>query len=63
VFLYPKGEVHLGGQEHFYMETQSVRVVPKGEDKEMDIYVSSQDAAFTQVGSSTQAVVTHLTQR
>lgn len=43
-----EGEVHLGGQEHFYMETQSVRVVPKGEDKEMDIYVSSQDAAFTQ---------------
>ncbi|GAB1284987.1 Aldehyde oxidase 3 [Apodemus speciosus] len=43
-----EGEVHLGGQEHFYMETQSVRVVPKGEDKQMDIYVSSQDAAFTQ---------------
>ncbi|EDL99008.1 rCG22571 [Rattus norvegicus] len=30
------------------METQSVRVIPKGEDMEMDIYVSSQDAAFTQ---------------
>ncbi|XP_040609517.1 aldehyde oxidase 3 isoform X1 [Mesocricetus auratus] len=43
-----EGEVHFGGQEHFYMETQSVRVVPKAEDKEMDIYVSSQDAAFTQ---------------
>uniref|UniRef100_A0A0G2K1Z5 Aldehyde oxidase 3 n=1 Tax=Rattus norvegicus TaxID=10116 RepID=A0A0G2K1Z5_RAT len=43
-----EGEVHLGGQEHFYMETQSVRVIPKGEDMEMDIYVSSQDAAFTQ---------------
>ncbi|XP_051009811.1 aldehyde oxidase 3 [Acomys russatus] len=43
-----EGEVHFGGQEHFYMETQSVRVVPKAEDKQMDIYVSSQDAAFTQ---------------
>ncbi|XP_069851873.1 aldehyde oxidase 3-like isoform X1 [Dipodomys merriami] len=43
-----EGEVHFGGQEHFYMETQSVRVVPKKEDKEIDIYVSSQDAAFTQ---------------
>lgn len=42
------------------METQSVRVVPTGEDKQMDIYVSSQDAAFTQVGSNTQ-VGTHLT--
>ncbi|XP_052605467.1 aldehyde oxidase 3 isoform X2 [Peromyscus californicus insignis] len=43
-----EGEVHFGGQEHFYMETQSVRVVPKAEDKAMDIYVSSQDAAFAQ---------------
>ncbi|KAM4836126.1 LOW QUALITY PROTEIN: aldehyde oxidase 3-like [Thomomys bottae] len=43
-----EGEVHFGGQEHFYMETQSVRVVPKQEDKEIDIYVSSQDAAYTQ---------------
>ncbi|XP_049743720.1 aldehyde oxidase 3-like isoform X3 [Elephas maximus indicus] len=43
-----EGEVHFGGQEHFYMETQSVLVVPKAEDKEMDIYVSSQDAALTQ---------------
>ncbi|NP_001295389.1 aldehyde oxidase 3 [Oryctolagus cuniculus] len=43
-----EGEVHFGGQEHFYLETQSVRVVPKAEDAEMDVYVSSQDAAFTQ---------------
>ncbi|KAM9663655.1 LOW QUALITY PROTEIN: aldehyde oxidase 3-like [Trichechus inunguis] len=43
-----EGEVHFGGQEHFYMETQRVLVVPKAEDKEMDVYVSSQDAAFTQ---------------
>ncbi|XP_076405535.1 aldehyde oxidase 3-like [Peromyscus maniculatus bairdii] len=43
-----EGEVHFGGQEHFYMETQSVRVVPKAEDKAMDVYVSSQDAAFAQ---------------
>ncbi|XP_075385065.1 aldehyde oxidase 3-like [Tenrec ecaudatus] len=43
-----EGEVHFGGQEHFYMETQSVLVVPKAEDKEVDIYVSSQDAALAQ---------------
>ncbi|XP_077304771.1 aldehyde oxidase-like [Lithobates pipiens] len=43
-----EGEVNIGGQEHFYMETQSIRVVPKGEDREMDIYLSSQDPTSTQ---------------
>uniref|UniRef100_G3WW71 aldehyde oxidase n=1 Tax=Sarcophilus harrisii TaxID=9305 RepID=G3WW71_SARHA len=43
-----EGEVHVGGQEHFYMETQTVLVIPKSEDKEMEIYVSSQDAASVQ---------------
>uniref|UniRef100_A0A7M4ERC2 Aldehyde oxidase-like n=1 Tax=Crocodylus porosus TaxID=8502 RepID=A0A7M4ERC2_CROPO len=43
-----EGEIHIGGQEHFYMETQSVLVVPKGEDNEMDVYVSSQHPTFTQ---------------
>ncbi|XP_029462074.1 aldehyde oxidase-like isoform X2 [Rhinatrema bivittatum] len=37
-----EGEIYIGGQEHFYMETQSIRVVPKGEDNEMDVYLSSQ---------------------
>ncbi|XP_037704740.1 aldehyde oxidase-like [Choloepus didactylus] len=37
-----EGEIHVGGQEHFYMETQSMLAVPKGEDQEMDLYVSSQ---------------------
>uniref|UniRef100_A0A7M4ERU3 aldehyde oxidase n=1 Tax=Crocodylus porosus TaxID=8502 RepID=A0A7M4ERU3_CROPO len=41
-------ELHIGGQEHFYMETQSVLVVPKGEAKEMDVYVSSQHPALIQ---------------
>ncbi|XP_049628874.1 aldehyde oxidase 2-like [Suncus etruscus] len=43
-----EGEVHVGGQEHFYMETQRVLVIPKTEDKELDIYVSTQDAAHVQ---------------
>ncbi|KAH0621628.1 hypothetical protein JD844_023150, partial [Phrynosoma platyrhinos] len=43
-----EGEIHIGGQEHFYMETQSVLVIPKGEDKEIDIYVSSQHPTFIQ---------------
>ncbi|KFP71281.1 Aldehyde oxidase, partial [Acanthisitta chloris] len=37
-----EGELHMGGQEHFYMETNSVLVIPRVEDKEMDVYVASQ---------------------
>ncbi|XP_071977277.1 aldehyde oxidase-like [Engystomops pustulosus] len=43
-----EGEVFLGGQEHFYLETQSIRAVPKGEDGEMDVYLASQDTTHTQ---------------
>ncbi|KAM9123110.1 aldehyde oxidase 1-like isoform 1-T2 [Pangshura tecta] len=43
-----EGEIHIGGQEHFYMETQCSLVVPKGEDKEMDVYVSTQHPALIQ---------------
>ncbi|KAM3917313.1 aldehyde oxidase-like [Leptodactylus fuscus] len=43
-----EGEVSLGGQEHFYMETQSIRAVPKGEDGEMDMYLATQDPTHTQ---------------
>ncbi|XP_069343758.1 aldehyde oxidase 2 [Eulemur rufifrons] len=43
-----EGEVHVGGQEHFYMETQRVLVIPKTEDKELDIFVSTQDPAHVQ---------------
>lgn len=39
----------MGGQEHFYMETQSMLVVPKGEDQEMDVYVSTQFPKYIQV--------------
>ncbi|XP_054113736.1 aldehyde oxidase 2 isoform X3 [Callithrix jacchus] len=43
-----EGEVHVGGQEHFYMETQRALVIPKTEDRELDIYVSTQDPAHVQ---------------
>ncbi|XP_075904659.1 aldehyde oxidase 6 isoform X2 [Nelusetta ayraudi] len=36
------GELRLGGQEHFYMETQSMLVVPVGEERELNVYISSQ---------------------
>uniref|UniRef100_A0A8C0VUD9 Aldehyde oxidase 1 n=1 Tax=Cyanistes caeruleus TaxID=156563 RepID=A0A8C0VUD9_CYACU len=43
-----EGEICIGGQKHFYMETQSMLAVPKGEDEEMDLYVSTQHPAIIQ---------------
>uniref|UniRef100_A0A8C5UD86 Aldehyde oxidase 1 n=1 Tax=Malurus cyaneus samueli TaxID=2593467 RepID=A0A8C5UD86_9PASS len=43
-----EGEICIGGQKHFYMETQSILAVPKGEDKEMDMFVSTQHPAIIQ---------------
>ncbi|KAI7791213.1 aldehyde oxidase 5 isoform X2 [Triplophysa rosa] len=43
-----EGEMYMGGQEHFYMETQGLIAIPKGEAEEMDLYVASQHAAYTQ---------------
>ncbi|XP_038627933.1 xanthine dehydrogenase/oxidase-like [Tachyglossus aculeatus] len=37
-----EGEVHVGGQEHFYLETHSCIAVPKGEEGEMELFVSTQ---------------------
>ncbi|XP_030611386.1 aldehyde oxidase 1-like [Archocentrus centrarchus] len=37
-----EGEIRIGGQEHFYMETQSMLVVPVGEETEFNVYVSTQ---------------------
>ncbi|KAM7096812.1 LOW QUALITY PROTEIN: aldehyde oxidase 2-like [Ciconia maguari] len=43
-----EGELHMGGQEHSYLETSSVLVIPRVEDKEMDMYVSTQHATDVQ---------------
>ena len=43
-----EGEYHIGGQEHFYMETQGTIAIPK-EDKEIELHVSTQNATGTQV--------------
>jgi len=42
----------MGGQEHFYMETQSMLVVPVGEEAEFNAYVSTQWPTLTQVHSA-----------
>ncbi|KAM7375600.1 hypothetical protein PAMA_014620 [Pampus argenteus] len=43
-----EGEMHIGGQEHFYLETNVSLAVPRGEDGEMELFVSTQSAAKTQ---------------
>ncbi|XP_060788891.1 xanthine dehydrogenase/oxidase [Neoarius graeffei] len=43
-----QGEIHIGGQEHFYLETNCTLAVPRGEDGEMELFVSTQAATKTQ---------------
>ena len=44
-----ENEIRTCGQEHFYMETHSVRVVPTGEDGEIAVYSGEQQIAPVQV--------------
>ncbi|XP_041467689.1 xanthine dehydrogenase/oxidase-like [Lytechinus variegatus] len=37
-----EGELKVGAQEHFYMETQCACVVPKGEDGEFEVFCCTQ---------------------
>ena len=43
-----EGDVRVGGQEHFYMETQACLVIPKGEQQEVEIVSSTQDVTIVQ---------------
>ncbi|XP_025071860.1 xanthine dehydrogenase/oxidase isoform X3 [Alligator sinensis] len=43
-----EGEMYIGGQEHFYLETHCTVAVPKGEDGEMELFVSTQNLTKTQ---------------
>ncbi|KAK7066585.1 hypothetical protein SK128_003644, partial [Halocaridina rubra] len=43
-----EGEMYVGGQEHFYMETNAHLAVPKGEDGEVELFSSSQNPTLTQ---------------
>ncbi|XP_034992742.2 aldehyde oxidase isoform X1 [Zootoca vivipara] len=60
-----EGEIHVGGQEHFYLETQSILAVPT-EDKEMNLFVSTQHPAFVQemvascLGISSNRIMCHV---
>ncbi|XP_018589002.1 xanthine dehydrogenase/oxidase isoform X2 [Scleropages formosus] len=44
-----EGEMHIGGQEHFYLETNCTLAVPRGEDGEMEMFVSTQSTSKTQM--------------
>ncbi|XP_066529339.1 xanthine dehydrogenase/oxidase isoform X2 [Hoplias malabaricus] len=46
--MFLEGEIHIGGQEHFYLETNCTLAVPRGEDGEMEMFVSTQSASKTQ---------------
>jgi xanthine dehydrogenase/oxidase len=43
-----EGVARMGGQEHFYLETQACVVVPKPEDGEMEVWSSTQNPSETQ---------------
>lgn len=47
-----EGEISMGGQEHFYLETHASLAVPRGEDGEMELFVSTQNPTETQVRSN-----------
>ncbi|KAG9248210.1 putative xanthine dehydrogenase [Calycina marina] len=42
------GVTRIGGQEHFYLETNACVVTPKPEDGEMEIYASTQNTTESQ---------------
>uniref|UniRef100_A0A4X1TFA1 Xanthine dehydrogenase/oxidase n=1 Tax=Sus scrofa TaxID=9823 RepID=A0A4X1TFA1_PIG len=42
------GELYIGGQEHFYLETHCTIAVPKGEAGEMELFLATQNAMMAQ---------------
>ncbi|KAF2872915.1 xanthine dehydrogenase/oxidase [Massariosphaeria phaeospora] len=60
------GTARMGGQEHFYLETQACVAVPKPENGEMEIFSSTQNPAETQayvskvVGVAANKIVTRV---
>ncbi|PWZ00249.1 putative xanthine dehydrogenase [Testicularia cyperi] len=44
-----EGETRMGGQEHFYLETNACLVVPGKEDSEIEVLSSTQNPSETQV--------------
>ena len=57
------GEYSTGYQEHFYLEPWSCLVVPRGENEEMDIIVTTQNLNIIQVQFQNQKYTEHLKNR
>jgi len=47
-----EGDMYLGGQEHFYLETQASIALPKNEDGEMELFCSTQNPTEVQLLTS-----------
>ena len=43
-----EGSIYIGGQEHFYLEPFSCVALPKGENEEMEVFATTQNANGTQ---------------
>ncbi|KKA27007.1 hypothetical protein TD95_000513 [Thielaviopsis punctulata] len=43
-----EGTARMGGQEHFYLETQAAVIIPKPENGEVEVYSGTQNANETQ---------------
>ena len=48
-----EGEYRVGGQDHFYLETQASLAIPRGEDREMEIVSTTQAVSCVQMCVST----------
>ncbi|KAK2140392.1 hypothetical protein LSH36_1368g00050 [Paralvinella palmiformis] len=49
-----QGEIEMGGQEHFYMETMRALVVPSKEDNQLNVFAPVQN------GKALQEVISHV---
>lgn len=49
IYIILEGEIRIGSQNHFYLETQASLVMPKLEDDEFEIWSSTQNPTETQV--------------
>jgi xanthine dehydrogenase/oxidase len=43
-----EGELYIGGQEHFYMETNACLVIPSNDDREIKLYLATQSPSTAQ---------------
>ncbi|CAF1272832.1 unnamed protein product [Rotaria sordida] len=58
--------LYMGGQEHFYLEPNSFMVIPSNDDKEINLYLGTQDSSTAQelaafvLGRSVNCITCHV---